>query len=82
MAHAPRQEDRGRPPLDWAGPGPRGLFGGQDALSRLVQVLVAWEGQELDELVLGRDTVEELGGGAELVLLPALGADDVVFDLL
>src|SRR3712207_6260055 len=50
--------------------------------SALVQVLVAWQGQELDELVVGGDTSEELCGLAELVLLPALGADYIVLDLL
>src|SRR3712207_2107775 len=54
VAHAPRQESGGRPPVDGAGPGPRG-FGDSLYSCSLVQVLVAGEGEEIDELVLGGD---------------------------
>src|SRR5215211_8746498 len=57
VAHAPWQEDRG----GWSclRAGPRGLHDGRDGCSSLIQVLVAWEGQELYELVVGGDTGEE-----------------------
>src|SRR5918999_5394396 len=45
----------------------------------LVQVLVAGIGQELDEVIVGGDTSEELGGFFELVLLPAFGADELLY---
>src|SRR5215210_4970721 len=80
VAHAAWQEDRGRRSGRCAGP--RGLCDVHDGCSSLVQVLVTWEGQELDELVVGRDTGEEFCGVAELVRLPAFRADDVGFDLL
>src|SRR5918995_6137539 len=82
VAHAPWQEDEGRLPSRFSGPGPRGLRDGWDGCSSLVQVLVAWEGQELYELVVGGDLGEEFGGLTELVLFPAFRADDVGFDLL
>ena len=82
VADAPWQEDGGRLPSSFSGPGPRGLHDGRDGCSSLVQVLVTWEGQELYELVVGRDTGEEFGGLTELVLFPAFRADDVGFDLL
>src|SRR5215211_7304133 len=80
VVDAPWQEDRG----GWSGlyAGPRGLHDDRDGCSSLVQVLVTREGQELYELVIGRDTGEEFGGLTELVLFPAFGADDVGFDLL
>src|SRR5215218_2982116 len=80
VAYAPWQEDRGRRSGLCAGP--RGFDHGRDGCSSLVQVRVTWEGQELDELVVGRDTGEEFGGVTELVGFPAFGADDVGFDLL
>src|SRR5215218_5280618 len=80
VAHAPWRVDRGRRSILSAGP--RGFDHGRDGRSSLVQVFVAWEGQELDELVVGRDTGEEFGGLTELVLFPAFGADDVGLDLL
>src|ERR671912_1679565 len=80
VADAPWQEDRG----GWSGiyAGPRSLHDGRDRCSSLVQVLVTREGQELYELVVGRDTGEEFGGFTELVLFPAFGTDDVGLDLL
>src|SRR5918995_4140558 len=77
VAHAPWQEHGG-----WMGSGPRVGKGIRDTGSSLVQVLVAWEGQELHELVVGRDTGEEFCGVTKLVGLPAFRADDVGFDLL
>ena len=59
VADAPWQEDGGRLPSGFSGPGPRGLRDSWDGCSSLVQVLVAREGQELYELVVGRDTGEE-----------------------
>src|SRR5215216_5361483 len=80
VADARGQEDRG----GWSGlcTGPRSLHDGRDGCSSLVQVLVTWEGQELYELIVGRDTGEEFGGLTELVLFPAFGADDLGLDLL
>src|SRR5919107_4158374 len=80
VAYAPWQEDRG----GWSGlsAGLRGLHNGRDGCSSLVQVLVTREGQELYELIVGRDTGEEFGGFTELVLFPAFGADDLGLDLL
>src|SRR5215210_3085484 len=48
---------------------------------RSVQVPVAGEGEELDEVVVGGDAVEEFGGLGELVFFEAFGADDVVLYL-
>src|SRR5215216_7936286 len=80
VADARGQEDRG----GWSGlcAGPWSLHDGRDGCSSLVQVLVTREGQELYELVVGRDTGEEFGGLTELVLFPAFGTSDVGFDLL
>jgi hypothetical protein len=58
VAHAPWQEDRGG--RSGHGAGPRGLRDGWDGCSSLVQVLVAREGQELYELIVGGDSGEEV----------------------
>src|SRR3712207_7447041 len=55
------------------------LFRSVGMPASLVQVLVAGVGQELDEVIVGGDTSEELGGFFELVLLPAFGADELLY---
>src|SRR5215212_11094396 len=73
---------RGRSSSSAAGSGPLVRQGAWDKVSSLVQVFVTWEGQELDEIVVGRDAGEQFCGVAELVGFPAFRADDVVLYLL